>query len=74
MSRFWDDNFQREKFHSDLIRADMNAITAKATNFVSDMRRLEKSNKDLKEMGLPVWEPSAKQLNFLDRLARGDSH
>lgn len=74
MSKFWGDRFQREKFHNDLTRAEMNAITASATKFVHDMRKLEKSNADLREMGLPVWEPNAKQLNFLDRLARGDSH
>ncbi len=74
MSRFWDDNFQATKFNEDLTKAFMNATSRTATDFCNDMRKLRDGNKDLAEMNLPVWEPSAKQLNFLDRLARGDSH
>ena len=71
MASFWDDRFQREKFESDLRLAEYRATSDTATKFVEDMRRLAKSNDDLKSMGVEPWEPSAKQLNYLQSLARG---
>lgn len=43
-------------------------LPVREQSFVVDMRRLYRSREDAADLGLQMWEPSAKQINYLSSI------
>jgi hypothetical protein len=69
MSRFFDSSVGRDFLDKvDYCLARKGTLPVREQAFIVDMWRLYKSRKDAADLGLPMWEPSAKQINFINSI------
>lgn len=46
--------------------SERNRLPIRQASFIKDMRTAYQSRWDAEDLGLPLWQPTAKQLNFLN--------
>lgn len=72
MASMWDSKTLTEIFLNKIVTIQLSryAVPEDGRIFAWDMKHRYENRNDPCEFGLPAWEPTAKQLNYLDSLAR----
>lgn len=70
MSDYFSHAVTRDKFLHDLKRLEYFAhrLNQREQTFVQDIRKLYESRQDAAEFDIPLWSPTAKQLNYMTGL------
>jgi hypothetical protein len=67
ITKDWHGSVQKD-FLLKLLVSESNTarMPEKQASFIKDMRTAYQSRRDAEDLGLPLWQPTAKQLNFLN--------